>query len=308
MTDTSLIAGVALALGAAACYETGYALQALEARRAPRRHALHASLVAHLVRRPLWLGGTALSLAGWPLQVVALTLAPLTIVQPTLALGLLLLLFLGSRILDEPVGRREIVAATLVVAAVGTIAWASPDEIGTVTRGAALWVALAALAALTVAPYVVGRGRIAPAALLIAGAGAADGMAAFVSKLIAEDATEAAWLAAACWIALVAVAVGIGVVSESSALQRVAATRVAPAILAMQIVIPTVLAPLVGGESWANTPLGGAVLVGAIGVLGAGILLLGSAPAVAGIIAEAEGEGEGDPESELAAAGASAGD
>ena len=80
--------GFALALGAACCYETGYALQAIEARRAPTEKALRPSLMTYLVRRPLWVGATALSLLGWPLQIIALAHAPLTLVQPVLALGL----------------------------------------------------------------------------------------------------------------------------------------------------------------------------------------------------------------------------
>jgi len=90
LMDGELALGFALALAAACCYETGYALQAVEARRAPSERALRPSLVAHLVRRPVWVGATALSLVGWPLQIAALTEAPLTLVQPTLALGLLL--------------------------------------------------------------------------------------------------------------------------------------------------------------------------------------------------------------------------
>jgi hypothetical protein len=81
----------------------------------------------------------------------------------------------------------------------------------------------------------------------------------------------------------------VGVVSESTALQRFAATRVAPTVLVMQIVIPVVLAPLVGGESWADTPLGGAVLVGALAMVACGAGLLASSPAVAQLaVGEAE--------------------
>ncbi len=78
-------------------------------------------------------------------------------------------------------------------------------------------------------------------------------------------------------------------ISESSALQRLPATRVAPTVLAMQILIPTVLAPVIG-EGWSGTPGGGALLIASVAALGAGILVLGSSPAVAGIVAEADGD------------------
>src|SRR3954451_9722999 len=136
MVPLMLALGFALAFAAACCYETGYALQALEARRAPPERAMRASLMTYLVRRPLWVGATALSLVGWPLQIAALSMAPLTVVQPTLALGLLLLLGLGVRVLHERVGAREIFAVILIIASVAIFAWAAPREVGDVHRSA----------------------------------------------------------------------------------------------------------------------------------------------------------------------------
>ncbi|MDX6606486.1 MAG: hypothetical protein QOD14_1026 [Solirubrobacterales bacterium] len=291
--DGNIPLGFALAVGAACCYETGYALQAIEARRAPADRALKPSLMAHLVRRPLWVGATALSILGWPLQIVALANAPLTLVQPTLALGLLLLLVLGVRVLGEHVGRREIGAVALIIASVGVFAWAAPRQPGVVDRSAGLVVALVTLAAVTVAPYAIRfiRRRRFPMLLLVASAGAADGMAAFVAKIVAQDASEGAIAAVVAWAALVASVVIVGVVSESTALQSFAATRVAPTVLVMQIVIPVVLAPLVGGEAWSGTPLGGAVLVAALVAVALGAGLLASSPAVAQL---AVGEAEAD--------------
>jgi len=294
--DGEIALGFVLALAAACCYETGYALQAIEARRAPADRALRPSLVTHLLRRPLWVGATALSLLGWPLQIFALAHAPLTLVQPTLALGLLLLLFLGVRILDEHVGPREIAAVVLIIASVGVFAWAAPRDSGEVERSAGLVVALAILAFVTVLPYAIGLlgRRDFPMLLLVASAGAADGMAAFVAKIVAQDASEGALLAVVAWAALVAVVVIVGLISESSALQKFAATRVAPTVLVAQIVIPVVMAPLVGGESWGNTPLGGAVLVVALIAVAGGAALLASSPAVAQLaVGEAEDGGGG---------------
>lgn len=278
-----LTLGFGLALAAACCYETGYALQAIEARKAPAKKALKPSLIGYLLTRPLWVGATLLSLLGWPLQILALAHAPLTLVQPVLALGLLLLLVLGVRILGEHVGPREIAAVVLIIASVGVFAWAAPREISDVERGAGLVVALSILAVVTLLPYAIGilGRRTYPMLLLVASAGAADGMAAFVAKIVAQDASEGALLAVAAWAALVAAVVIVGVVSESTALQKFAATRVAPTVLVMQIVIPVVLAPLVGGESWSNTPLGGAVLVMALVTVALGAGLLASSPAVA---------------------------
>ena len=106
-------------------YNGGAALQALEAREVPRDHSLRPSLIGHLLSRPRWAAGTALAAMGWPLQAAALTLAPLTIVQPALASGLLLLLAIGARALHERVGARELVGDGAIVGGVGVLAWAA---------------------------------------------------------------------------------------------------------------------------------------------------------------------------------------
>ena len=292
LMDGELALGFALALAAACCYETGYALQALEARRAPPERALRPSLVGHLLGRPVWVGGIALALVGWPLQIAALSQAPLTLVQPVLALGLLLLLALGVRVLGERVGPRELVAVLLIIGSVAVFAWAAPRDSGDVERSAGLVVALAILIAATLAPYAIGlvRRGANPMLLLVASAGAADGLAAFVAKIVAQDVSDGALVGVVLWAGLVAAVVIVGLISESTALQRFAATRVAPTVLVMQIVIPVVLAPLVGGEGWGGTPLNGAVLGAALVVIAVGAGLLASSPAVAQLaVGEAEG-------------------
>src|SRR5437667_52962 len=50
---------MALAGGAAVCFDGGYVLQAYEARHAPRDRALRPSLLVHLARRRLWLAAGA---------------------------------------------------------------------------------------------------------------------------------------------------------------------------------------------------------------------------------------------------------
>jgi len=208
-----------------------------------------------------------LTIAGWPLQLWALSLAPITVVQPTLALGLLLLLVLGVTMLHEHVGRREWVAVVLVIAGVSTIALAAPPESHSYDTGAGLIVALAVLGFITTIPWLVPSVRKRGAFLLVLAAGAADAWAAFASKLITDELHVGRPLAALAWALGAGAAVGLGFLCETTALQRRPATKVAPVILVMQIVIPVVLAPIVGGEKWADTPLHG-------GVIGIGLVLV----------------------------------
>src|SRR4051794_13413117 len=125
--------GIAAAVAAAACYECGYVLQALEAREAPAEDALHASLLIRLASRRRWLAGTALTLLGAVLQVVALALAPVTVVQPVLAFGLVGLLALAHARLGERVGATEVVGVAAVIAGVAAVAAAGPPPPGPVS-------------------------------------------------------------------------------------------------------------------------------------------------------------------------------
>src|SRR5207302_9194536 len=102
-----LVLGIAAAVGASTLYSLGIALQAPDAREAPHEEHLRPALVVGLIRRSRWLMGTGLSILGFPLQILALMLAPLVVVQPALAAGLLVLLFFGQRMLSEPAGRYE---------------------------------------------------------------------------------------------------------------------------------------------------------------------------------------------------------
>jgi hypothetical protein len=97
----SLLIGILAATGASTLYSLGIGVQAIDARATSQRHTLRISLLGQLLRRGRWLAGTAMTALGWPLQIVALLFVPLEVVQPALAIGLLVLLALGERMLDE---------------------------------------------------------------------------------------------------------------------------------------------------------------------------------------------------------------
>src|SRR4051794_12615891 len=115
----STVIGAVLACAASCLFNAAIAIQALEARKVSQKHGLRLPPLRRLVSRPRWLGGTALGVIALPLQTAALLFAPLTVVQPCDAAGLLLLLYLGTRLLGERVGPREIAAVTSIVAGGG---------------------------------------------------------------------------------------------------------------------------------------------------------------------------------------------
>jgi drug/metabolite transporter (DMT)-like permease len=117
-------AGVPLALLAAAAYNLGLIAEkraldrmpALDVRRAPR-------MVAGLLGSRAWLAGFALMLAGLACQAVVLTFEPVTVVQPVLACGVVLVPVLSRLLLRERLGGGEacwvaaLAAAVLLLAA-----------------------------------------------------------------------------------------------------------------------------------------------------------------------------------------------
>ena len=287
-----LALGILAAIGASILYNTSIALQALEAREVPQEHALRVSLIGRLLRNRRWLGATALGLAGWPLEIGALLLAPLTVVQPCLASGLVVLLWLGVTRLGEKPGRREYLAVAAIVAGVGGVALCAPDRS---TDHAATWaIALAlALVALPVGlPYLL-RGRGAAVGVIaVVSAGFGYAWTAIASKLLTDELAAGTLLVAAAWLATAAASEGLALLSEMSALQKRPATHVAPTMFAIQVLVPVVLAPLVFNESWGTTPLGGVALVAFMLVALAGVVILAGSPAVGAVLDEARARDE----------------
>jgi drug/metabolite transporter (DMT)-like permease len=280
-----LALGILAAVAASALYNTSIALQALEARQVPAEHTLRPSLLGRLVRNRRWLGATGLGLLGWPLEIAALLLAPLTVVQPCLASGLILLLWLGATRLGESPGRREVTAVAAIVIGVAGVAWAAPDRSTDHAGTAAIAVALGLVAIPIALPYVLRRREAGTLAVIAAGCGYA--WTAIASKLLTDELAAGSALVALAWLATAAASEGLALLSEMSALQRRPATRVAPVMFAVQVLVPVVLAPLIFEESWDTTPLGGAALVAFMAVAVCGTVSLAGSKAVGAVLESA---------------------
>jgi drug/metabolite transporter (DMT)-like permease len=282
-----MIAGLALAVAAAACFETGYVLQALEARATRTEPAPSFALLARLARRRMWLAGIALSVLGAGFQAVALLLAPLSLVQPALALGLILLLVLANRVLGEPVGRREVGGAVLIAVGVTVVALCAPGRHVGGGSGLAIAVVMGGLGAVAVAPHVLRR---AGPWLTVAGVAAADVWSAIGLKLATDAVAGGRVPAALGWAVGCAAAAALALSAEMSALQRVAAARVGPIVLAAQVAVPVLLAPLIAGETWTQTPGGGLALGAGAAAVAAGAAVLGASGPVRDVLLARGGE------------------
>lgn len=282
-----LILGVALAVGASSLYSLGVALQAMDARLAPDHEHLRLALAWRLIRRQRWLLGTGISVLGWPLQLLALLLAPLVVVQPALAGGLLVLLFLGSRLLDEHAGRRERLAMAAILLGVLGTALTAPPRADPTAGGAVLTVTLIALAGATLLPYALRVLDVRYAALAVLSAGLGFAWSGLGTKLASDSLSHSHLLVAGLWALATAGISAVAALSEASALQSRPAIHVAPVVFVTQTVVPVVLAPVLFGERFGDTPLHGVPLGVSLTVLTVGAAMLTRSPILLGLI-EAE--------------------
>jgi drug/metabolite transporter (DMT)-like permease len=282
-----LVLGILAAVASSCLYNLSIAMQALQAREVSPEHGMRPSLLVRLVRDPRWLGATGIGLLGWPLELAALLMAPLTVVQPVLASGLLLLLYLGATRLGEPPGPRELVAIGAILVGLTGVALAAPERTTEHASSAALAVSLGAIALVALLPYLL-RGRIGAAAfIVVVSAGCGYAWTGIVSKLVTDEVAAGSVAIAIFWLATLAGSEFVALLSEMSALQRRPATHVAPPMFTVQVLIPVLLAPFLFRESWGDTPLGGIVLGASIALAVAGTALVAASPAVAGVLENA---------------------
>jgi len=273
------VLGIVAAMGASAFYSLGIALQAADARESPHEEHLRVALIRGLLKRARWLAGTGLSVLGWPLQVVALLLAPLVVVQPALAMGLIVLLYVGRRMLGEQAGRSEHLATLAIVLGVIGAGLCAPPRTSSETAGhLTVTLVLLGLALASLAPYLLRALGHSIAEVTMVCAGLAGGWSGVATKLASDDISHHHLLLAALWGLSTAAASGVGVLSEMSALQSRPAIQVAPVVFVTQTIVPVVLAPVLFGERFSATPLGGVPLAVSLVVLIAGAGMLARSP------------------------------
>jgi drug/metabolite transporter (DMT)-like permease len=124
-------AGIPLALLATTAYNVGLILEkralermpALDVRRVPR-------VVVSLLTSRAWLGGFALMLAGLACQTIVLTFEPVSVVQPVLTSGVVLVLVLSRLVLRERLGNGEAWCVAAIVLSVVLLALSASGPAG----------------------------------------------------------------------------------------------------------------------------------------------------------------------------------
>ena len=280
--------GLAAAIVAAVLFNVGIALQAIEARRTPKSLSLKAGMLTFLLRRKLWVLGAALGIVGIGPQLVALANAPFAVVQTALTGGLVVLLFIAMRYLDEHVDRIALIGIALLIGGVALVSWGAPSHSDTHRGALGPILVVGAMTVVSVLPFVVRRltGKHGLVLALASGVGFAGANVA--TKLASDDVGLRHWPQAAGWAVMLIVLGVCATITSMSAIQYSAATVVVPVSTAVQTFLPIVLEPLFVQEHY--TSFATQLLPVAAGTLlaTAGVVLIGRDPAVAELASGAQ--------------------
>ncbi len=280
--------GLVAAVVASLLFNVGLALQALEARSTPKSLGMRLSLLGRLLKRRRWLLGWFLGVIGIGPQVLALGWAPFVVVQPALAVGLLLLLVLGTRMLGETVGVTEVVGVVAIIGGVALVAAGAPPHVEAHRGWLAVVALVAALSLPALAPFVLRGGRLDTPMLAMIASGCGFAATNVATKLMSDDVGASEWSNAVVW-ALVGIVLGIAAtVTGMTAFQRRAATIVVPVTTAVQTFLPLVLEPLFLRERWSSAVLDGAPIAAGLLAALAGTILLARTRAVSDLVAGAQ--------------------
>jgi drug/metabolite transporter (DMT)-like permease len=277
--------GLAAAIVAAILFNVGIALQAIEARRAPRSLALKVGLLGHLLQRPLWLLGAALGIVGIGPQLVGLAYAPFAVVQTTLTGGLVLLLVIAVRYLGERVDRTALIGVGLLIAGVALVSWGAPEHSEAQRGSLAPVLVVVGTAVLGFSPFALRRLRVEHGLLLALASGVGFAGANIATKLASDAVGPEHWVTAAAWgVALAILGVG-ATLTSMSAIQRSTATMVVPVSTAVQTFLPVVLEPVFLQEHFRSFATELLPVAGGVAIAVAGVVLVGRDPAVSGLAA-----------------------
>jgi drug/metabolite transporter (DMT)-like permease len=289
----SIAIGVGAALVATLMVSSGLVLQALEARGIEHRHGLRLTMMGRLLRRKRWVIGTLIGYFAFPFQLLALAHAPLVVVQPVHATGLLVVLAAGVRMLRERIGAAESGGVLAIITGIAMLAWGAPPGRDRETNQAAYAGVTALLVAVELLPFLL-RGRSGRATLLLC-AGAGFAAVNVAVKGFSDHVDTQEYAVAVGYLAVAAFASLTALLTQATAFQRHPAVDVVPVIFALTNFLPVVLGLLVLDEHW-----GKAALAGVPFAVGACLLLVGTgalarAKPVVGVMRQAAGEAPGTP-------------
>lgn len=300
---------VPAALGAAATFGLGAAVQHRQARLAPapaeHRGTGAARLLARLARQPLWLAGIALTVAGYGLQATALAFGPLTLVAPIVAADLIFALPVAARWARRPLTSRGWLGCGLTAGGIAAFLVTAPQSTGRSDAPAGDWLLAFAAVAVVCLLVTAGGRRLRPGSRAVTTAVAAGviyGMTAAVTLSLTRLVRAGGpwfgepWRALAHWQPWALAGLGLaGLALTMGAFQAGALGASLPVIDTVEPVSGVLIGTFVFGESLAATPAGLGLQAAGAAAAVIGITLLGrAAPAAkAGRPARSAANGSG---------------
>ena len=229
-----------LALATALFYAISNVLELIEAEKVPDELALRPGLVLRLMKEPRWLLGLLADFGGYICHAAALGLAAVVFVEPILATGILMSLFIGSRFVHRPVGRSDWIAAGILSAGLALFLYEVSPTGGRQLAQTREWL-IAGPSAIAVVLLCMALGRATKgrprAAFLGVAAGIAFGVTALLTKALVHYLGQGVFAFVPHWepYALAVSAIG-GVIVAQSALQTGALGTAVGSIESMSVI------------------------------------------------------------------------
>jgi drug/metabolite transporter (DMT)-like permease len=234
-----------------------------------------------VIRNPRWLGGLLLTGVGAALQVTALMLAPITVVQPIGVLAVPWTILLAARVHGTEITRQMWSAAALTVLGTAAFAWVAVTHATPYPILNDTWLVVGTLAGVAVAgalALVGARGPLAWQCLgWSAGAAVIYGAESGVVKAIGAYVTSREWLGSPVFWFLAA-SIAVGAVFAGIWIQQGYASGPAEIVVgtlnAAGPVAGVAYGILVLGEGAAITPIAAVMMLAFAAVALAGVVLL----------------------------------
>nr|WP_199866902.1 DMT family transporter [Nocardiopsis sp. TSRI0078] len=248
---------ILLAVAGAFTLALGSALQERDAVRAPGHQVARGGFLLHLLRQPRWMVGSAAAVLGSLLHLVALSSAPLTIIQPIGVTGLLFAIVLSAVFTGRGVGLSQIIAGTAVMAGLVGVLSLFPHaaDTPTMTTGAALLLTGTALGAGALVHLTAHWMHSSARAILLALAGgAAMGTTSGLARVITANA-HTDWASVISWLTPLAVVTGVfGALLMQNAYRTGHFSAAYATLLITDPVVGVAIGALLLGEGAPKTP------------------------------------------------------